>query len=597
MDLLSRIVTLVEDLREIPHYKRIGDALKQAGSQGFRTCGYVIREQAEKIPDRVFLRFEAETVTYGAYNEGVNRYAAVLARAGVVRGDAVAIVMENSPAFLMAEGAMAKLGTIGALINTNLRGAALRHVLRASTARVVLADATCWPALRDAVVEGQVVYADASPNELAGTPFRSLPEALADAGDAEPDIPAVKVSDVMLYIYTSGTTGYPKPTIVRHSRVTMGGQSLKIVLGLEPDDCSYAPTPLYHGYSNFVGFAPALHNGSAFASRRRFSASHFLDDVQRHGATHFMYVGELCRYLLRQPPSPRDRQHHIRVATGPGLRPDIWREFSERFGIACIIETYGQTEANISLMNRRGRVGSVGRSAPFTHNQLKLVRYDFESGTPVRGADGFVQECRVGEVGELLSIVSKHTTMSFDGYVNKQDNQQKLLRDCFEKGDVYLRTGDLMRRDRASYYYFADRIGDTFRWKGENVATQEVAELLNRAPGVSETAVYGVRIPNTEGRAGMALVVLTAGSKFDPESYYRFVARALPGYARPLFVRIGATMDVTGTLKHTKLRLQAEGYDRLRISDPLYFRDDQRRTYVPLDADLQQRIDRGVLNL
>lgn len=598
MDFASRVRTFLEDLREIPAYRRIGDALKRAGADGLRTAGYVIRAQAERNPDRVLLRFEDASVTYAAYNEGVNRYVSVLRSAGAGRGAAVAIMMENSPAFLMAEGAMAKLGAIGALINTNLRGAALRHVLQASTARLVLADRACLPALRELEpAEGLAVHVDAPADELRGTPFRPLPEELASASTAEPDIPDIKVSDVMLYIYTSGTTGYPKPTIIRHARFTMGGHSLGIVLGLGAGDCSYAPTPLYHGYSNFVGFSPALHHGATFASRRKFSASHFLDDVRRHRATHFMYVGELCRYLLRQPASPRDRMHLIRVATGPGLRPDIWIEFADRFGIPRIIETYGQTEANLSLMNRRGRVGSVGRSAPFTHQQLKLVRFDFEKQQALRGPDGFLIECRPGEVGELLSVVSKATTMSFDGYVNKADNEQKLLRDCFEKGDVYLRTGDLLRRDRASYYYFADRIGDTFRWKGENVATQEVAELLNGAPGVSETAVYGVRIPGTDGRAGMALVVIEPGAAFEPAAYYAYAERALPPYARPVFVRIATSMDVTGTLKHTKRRLQDEAYDPDRISDPLYFRDQGSRTYVPLDAALKRSVDAGEIAL
>ncbi len=557
-----------------------------------------MREYADKIPDRVLLRFEDETVTYGAYNAGVNRYANLIARAGVRRGEAVAVMMENSPAFLMSEGAMAKLGAIGALVNTNLRGPALRHALTTSTARVVLADAACWPALQElGVREPFVVYAAAAPDELGGTAFRSLPEALADAGAAEPDIPDVKVSDVMLYVYTSGTTGLPKPTIIRHARFTMGGYALTIVLGLRPGDCSYAPTPLYHGYSNFAGFAPAFHNGSTFASRRKFSASQFLDDVQRHGATHFLYVGELCRYLLRQPPSPRDRQHAIRVAAGAGLRPDIWQEFTERFGIPRVIETYGQTEANLSLMNRRGRIGSIGRSAPLTHRQLRLVRYDVERQVPARGADGFLEECRPGEVGELISVISERTTMSFDGYVHHADNEPKILRDCFAQGDRYVRTGDLLRRDRASYYYFVDRVGDTFRWKGENVATQEVAELLNAAPGVSETAVYGVTIPGAEGRAGMALIVLAPGSSFDPARYYAFVERALPAYARPLFVRLAESMDVTATLKHTKRRLQEEGYDPRIVPDPLYFRDDQRRVYVRLDETLKQHIDAGDVQL
>ncbi len=598
MDLLSRIATFVEDVREIPHFKRIGDALKRAGANGFRTCGYVIRDQAERIPNDPLLRFEQETVSFGAYNTGVNRYANLLARAGVGRGDAVAIMMENSPDFLMAEGAMGKLGAIGALINTNLRGAALAHVLHTSTARVLIADAACWAVVAELdSLDRVTAYAGAPTDALRGTTLRSLPEALAEASTAEPNIPDLKISDVMMYIYTSGTTGYPKPTIIRHSRFTMGGESLRVVLGLTAGDCSYAPTPLYHGYSNFVGFAPALHAGTTFASRRKFSASHFLDDAQRHRVTHFMYVGELCRYLLRQPATSRDRAHMIRVATGPGLRPDIWEAFVDRFGIARIIETYGQTEANLSLMNRRGRVGSVGRSAPFTHWQLKLVRVDLDQHQPVRGPDGFLVECRAGEVGELLSQISRQTTMSFDGYVDPRDNDPKLLRDCFAKGDLYLRTGDLLRRDRASYYYFVDRIGDTFRWKGENVATAEVAELLNAAPGVSETAVYGVQVPHTDGRAGMALVVLAPNAEFDPAAYYRFADKALPAYARPLFVRIAPAMDVTGTLKHVKRRLQTEGYDPAVVRDPLYFRDDTAHTYVPLDAALKERIDAGELPL
>jgi fatty-acyl-CoA synthase len=239
----------------------------------------------------------------------------------------------------------------------------------------------------------------------------------------------------------------------------------------------------------------------------------------------------------------------------------------------------------------------VGRSAPFTHDQLKLVRFDFERQQPLRAADGRLVECRPGEVGELISVIGKHTTMSFDGYVNAADNEQKMLRDCFAAGDRYLRTGDLMRRDRASYYYFVDRIGDTFRWRGENVATAEVAELLNSAPGVSETAVYGVQIPGTDGRAGMALVVLAPDASFDPAAYYEFACRSLPPYARPVFVRLATAMDVTGTLKHTKVRLQQEGYDPDRVTDRLFFRDDAARTYVALDAALKARIDAGAAGL
>lgn len=595
MDPISRVLTLVEDLIELPKFLEIKRSLQSAGAGAFRTMGYVCRDQAEKIPDRIALRFETEQVSFGEFNLGVNRYANLLRARGVGKGDVVNLMMENSPALLMAQGACAKLGAIGALINHHLEGEALAHVHRVSGARIALVDRPSARAMLPLLEQlpGLEVHADVPDLVAEGSRFRPLPEELADASPGEPEIPDVKIADVFLYVYTSGTTGFPKPAIVRHMRFTAGGHSLAILLGEKPDDCAYAPTPLYHGYANFVGFAPAFHTGACFASRRKFSASEFLDDARRHRVTIFAYVGELCRYLMRQPPTPRDRDHSIRLATGPGLRPDIWEAFRDRFGIARIIDSYGQTEGNVSLQNRRGRVGSCGRCAPFTHGQLKLARYDHETGDLVRGPDGFLIECGVGEAGELLSRISKDSPMAFDGYADAKDNERKLRRDCFEKGDVYLRTGDLLRRDYASYYYFVDRIGDTFRWKGENVATMEVEHLLNKAPGVHETAVYGVRVPGTEGRAGMALVVPADGRSFDPISFYAHAARSLPAYARPLFVRVAPALEVTGNFKNRKVRLQDEGFDPARIGDPLWFRDDERGAYVPLDTALHAAIVAG----
>ena len=595
MDAVSRIATLVEDLIELPKFLEVKRALQGAGAGAFRTMGYVCRDQAEKIPDRPALRFEREIVTFGAFNAGVNRYANLLRRRGVGKGDVVNVMMENSPAMLMAQGACAKLGAIGALINTHLEGEALAHVHLASKAKVAVVDRPCARAMLPLLdrLRDLAVLADVPDLVAEGSRFLPLLEELDASPDAEPDMPDVKISDVFLYVYTSGTTGFPKPAIVRHARFTAGGHSLAILLGETPDDCVYAPTPLYHGYANFVGFSPAFHKGACFASRRKFSASEFLPDVQRHGVTIFCYVGELCRYLMRTPPSPEDRKHKIRIATGPGLRPDIWRAFRDRFGIATIIDSYGQTEGNISLQNRRGRVGSCGRCAPFQHEQLKLARYDLERGELLRGADGFLVECGVGEQGELLGRITKNSPMSFDGYADPKDNERKLVRDCFEKDDLYLRTGDLLKRDYAFYYYFVDRIGDTFRWKGENVATIEVEHLLNQAPGVHETAVYGVSVPGTEGRAGMALVVPKDGAALDPRAFYEHATRVLPAYARPLFVRVAPQVDVTGNFKNRKTRLQDEGFDPARFADTLWFRDDVRESYVPLDASLRDDIVAG----
>lgn len=598
MDPLSRFFTWIEDRVERPRLLAIRRALR-SDPRGLRTMGFVCRDQAERIPNRVALRFENEEVSYGAYNEGVNRYANLLYSRGVRKGAVVNIMMENSPDFLMAQGACAKLGAIGALINHHLDGEALIHVHHCSKARIALVDQKGTQAL--APLSGQLsnieIHGDSPGFHREGSGFRPLREELRDAGTSEPEIPDVSLGDVFLYVYTSGTTGLPKPAIVRHIRFTAGGRSLAMLYDETPDDCVYAPIPLYHGWANFVGFAPAFHTGACFASRRRFSASEFLGDLRRHDVTIFAFVGELCRYLMRTPPSDADRDHRVRLATGSGLRPDIWVDFQKRFGIPKIMDSYGQTEGNVSLQNRRGRVGSVGRSAPDAHDLLRLARYDAEAGELVRGRDGMLVECRVGEPGELLSRISKSSAMPFDGYANPSDNEKKLLRNCFEKGDLYLRTGDLLRRDRASYYFFVDRIGDTFRWKGENVATLEVEHLLNSAPRVHETAVYGVRVPGADGRAGMALVVPDAAASFDPESFFAHVRKKLPSYARPLFVRVTGHIEVTGNFKHRKLRLQAEGFDPSCIADPLFFRDDGAGCFIPLDPGLYAQLTAGTRKL
>jgi fatty-acyl-CoA synthase len=559
------------------------------------TFGPFIREQAERIPDRIALRFEDETVTYGAYNAAVNRLAAVLARAGVRPGAPVAILCLNSPLFLEALGAVAKLGAIGALVNTHVSGAGLTHVLRASGATLGVCDADALPALGGVAGSHPVrFFADAG----AGAPFppdvRPLADALPGGAAPEPDLPDVRGGDVFAYIYTSGTTGYPKPAIVRHLRFTMGGISLAQLLGIEPGETVYAPLPLYHGESLFVGFSPAFRAGAAFASRRRFSASAFIDDVRRHEAVAFVYVGELCRYLLRQPPTPRDRDHRLRVAAGAGLRPDIWTAFQERFGIPRIIEMYGATEGNVALQNADGRVGSVGKPHPLLEDTVRLARFDRVHGALVRGPDGFCVPCAADEPGELLGRVSAGGgAMEYDGYTDRDATERKLLRGAFEVGDAWFRTGDLLRRDAEGYYYFVDRIGDTFRWKGENVATQEVADVLNGAPGVTETNVYGVTVPGEDGRAGMAAVVLADGRPFDGAAFYAHAERHLPAYARPAFVRIVSEMDVTGTLKQRKHALAGEGWQLARVSDPLFVRDDAARTYVPLTAAALAEVQAG----
>jgi fatty-acyl-CoA synthase len=562
------------------------------------TFGPFIRQQAEAIPDRVALKFESERVTYGAYDRAVNRLAWRLRRDGVRPGAPVAILAPNSPLFLIALGAVAKLGAIGALVNTHVTGDGLTHVLRASGATSGICDASALPALAEVARTHPVRFlADAPPTATLPPGVRALGDAAAPDPAPEPDIPDVRGGDVFLYIYTSGTTGYPKPAIVRHLRFTMGGVSLSALLGIEAGETIYAPLPLYHGESLFVGFAPAFRAGGAFASRRAFSATHFLDDVRRHEAVAFVYVGELCRYLLRQPPTARDRDHRLRVAAGAGLRPDIWTPFKERFGIARIVEMYGATEGNVALQNLDDRPGSVGKPHAMLADQVALARIDRATGTLARGADGFCIRCAPDEPGELLGKVGLAGAMEYDGYTDREATERKLVRDVFAPGDAWFRSGDCLRCDAEGYYYFVDRLGDTFRWKGENVATMEVADRLNAAPGVTESNVFGVVIPGEDGRAGMAAVVLADGARFDGAAFYAHAERHLPRYACPAFVRLVPAMDVTGTLKQRKSTLAADGYDPSVVTDPLFVRDDATRSYVPLTRERYAAIRSGTLRL
>jgi fatty-acyl-CoA synthase len=483
-------------------------------------------------------------------------------------------------------------------MNTHVTGAGLTHVLRASGATTGVCDASALPALAAVAGTHPVrFHADAPAGTTLPRDVRFLADAGAPEHAPEPDIPDVRGGDVFLYIYTSGTTGYPKPAIVRHLKFTMGGISLSQLLGVEAGETIYAPLPLYHGESLFVGFSPAFRAGGAFASRRTFSASAFLDDVRRHEAVAFVYVGELCRYLLRQPPTPRDRDHKLRVAAGAGLRPDIWTAFKERFGLDRIVEMYGATEGNVALQNLDNRPGSVGRPHAMLEDQVALVRVDAATGELVRGPDGLCLPCPPGEPGELLGKVGLAGSMEYDGYTDREATEKKLLRNALAPGDAWFRSGDLLKRDADGYYYFVDRIGDTFRWKGENVATMEVADRLNAAPGVTEANVFGVTVPGADGRAGMAALVLRDGTAFDAAAFFAHAERELPRYAMPAFVRLVPAMDVTGTLKQRKHAFVADGWDPALTRDPLFVRDDDARTYVPLTAERADAVRRGALRL
>ncbi|GBG30238.1 Very long-chain acyl-CoA synthetase [Hondaea fermentalgiana] len=414
------------------------------------------------------------------------------------------------------------------------------------------------------------------------------------------------------YIYTSGTTGLPKACVVRNSRLMTMGLTMNI-FGVERDDVTYTCLPLYHSSGLGIGFGNALVVGSTIVISRKFSASRFFQHCAEHNVTAVQYIGELFRYLANTPASPWDRRHKVRVAVGNGLRREIWVPFQERFQIPEIGEFYGATEGNISFMNHcRGvlngdhsRVGAVGRVGPFIKKltKFRIVKHDVENEAPVRDPKtGFCIECAPGEPGELLGYMDPdNERLRFVGYTSKEASDKKILKDVLVKGDSYFRTGDLLRHDSDGFLYFVDRVGDTFRYKGENVATGEVAQVVGELPGVLEANVYGVQIPGSpDGRACMSAIVLKDGVSADTVDLAALsdhVHRSLATYAVPHFVRILPQMDLTGTFKHRKVDLAKDGFDPAIISDPLFYLDTSTREYKPLTAEAYADICAGKARL
>jgi fatty-acyl-CoA synthase len=564
----------------------------RSGPSGRFTAADLIERSARRRPKATFVRFEGRQRTYAEYNAAANRIAHWAIGRGLGKGDVVALMMQNRPEYLEAWAGLAKVGATTALINTNLTGQALVHALDAAGAGLLILGAECapaWAELGPDTPDHVQVYILRDPGRAGSSvlpgPARSLDEAIAGYSIDNPPRAVragLQAGDDLFYIYTSGTTGLPKAAHFSHSRF-MGGGIYALLSGFGRNDTLYCALPLYHTVGGVMCVNAVLRSGGTLALKRRFSASSFWRDVVDMRATAFQYIGEFCRYLLNQPQHPMERQHQIRFCVGNGLRPDIWPEFQQRFRIPHIVEFYGATEANVSLMNLDDRVGSCGRLAPGM--SAKLIRYDVESDAHLRDSLGHCIECAPDEPGELIGRISSGRTAAgrFEGYTSEEASSKKILRDVFEAGDAWFRSGDLLHRDADGYFYFVDRIGDTFRWKGENVSTQEVAEAITACDEVELAAVYGVELPGSDGRAGMASVVLSSGAKLDGKELYAHLSEALPAYARPAFVRVQDEPELTGTLKLRKVELQREGFDPARVGgDALYYRDDTSRTFRPL---------------
>ena len=559
-----------------------------------------IEAAVDKFGQRPAIVFEGRIVTYAQFDAMANRYANWARGRGINRGDTVALYMPNRIEYLAVWYGLTKVGVATALINNQLTGAALAHCLNVSGAAHLIADAETAAAFE--AVRGQVTRNMMEWIVGGGAPRadRDLDRTLKGVSSLRPDRSTARAGltakDTALYIFTSGTTGMPKAARVTHMRAQLYMRGFAAATQAGPEDRIYIALPLYHATGGLCAVGAALLNGAAIVLKRRFSAGQFWEDILSERCTMFVYIGELCRYLVNQPARSEEHMHKLRLAFGNGLRPDVWERMVQRFRIPSILEFYGATEGNVSILNFDGKLGAVGRIPKYIRSRfnVRLARFDVETDQPMRGPDGLCIECRPGEIGEALGKIGSEARMAYAGYADKAASSAKVLTDVFAKGDAWFRTGDLLRQDEEGYFYFIDRIGDTFRWKGENVATTEVAGQLGEAPGVLEANVYGVSVPGAEGRAGMAALVVD--ESFDPVALSKFVEEHLPQYAQPVFLRLQPQIETTGTFKQRKGDLVADGFDPARTRAKLYVRM-PGKGYVKLTPGVYKKILEGEVRL
>lgn len=561
-----------------------------------------LEEQAQRHGERPFIIYGEQRLSFAQINAQADRLAHVFHARGLRPGDVCALAMENRPAFFCCWYALAKLGVVVGFVNTQLSGRTLTHALEAIDAKAIIVGEEILgnflitenlPPLPLWLVEdteqpwsGEVPdQVDTRLNEaLAAAPSAPFPR------DLRADLSAETPS---LLIFTSGTTGLPKAARYSHMRWMSTGDIMEITLQTTVQDVFYCCLPLYHGAAATSVTSTALKTGAAIVVRRKFSVREFWNDIRKHQVTVFQYIGEICRYLLNQPEVAGEREHSLRCMLGAGLTRETWQNWVQRFGPIQVFEGWGSTESNTNVVNVDNYVGACGRVPFWEKSNLRLVRYDVETDSYPRDQHGFHQLCEVGEVGEALGFIINHPNIGggrFEGYTSVEATNSKIRRNVFVDGDAYWSSGDLLRFDEDGYLYFIDRIGDTFRWKSENVSTLEVACALGDFAGLELINIYGVQVPGQEGRAGMAAVLMQPGQTFDPQAFYALTEARLPRYAAPMFVRVSAAADLTSTFKLRKVDLQRQGYAPTAFSDPLFIRDESSRSYVAYSTEVLERV-------
>ncbi|MFW9824360.1 MAG: long-chain-acyl-CoA synthetase, partial [Candidatus Thorarchaeota archaeon] len=571
----------------------IGSEFEKIGPEKKVSLGKCLERNAVKFPYNKALLYEDEEYTYKELNEWINRYSNFFLSLGVEKGEIINVFVENRPDLMFIMATMSKIGTIGSLINTRQRATTLKHSLKLNPVRYYIIGEELLEPFEDIKEELELTsydklffLVDKGEVEMPKD-YIDLKEQISSQSIENPPTTEDNLGkETYVFIFTSGTTGLPKAAHIRnvHTVGSMLGWG-KMALNMQPDDIYYISLPIYHSNALHIGWASAIINGSAVALARRFSVRNFWKDIRKFKATCFNYIGEICRYLFNQPPSPDDRKHTIYKIAGNGLRPEMWKEFKERFGIREVYEHYGMTEMQGMFCNYLNLDCTVG----ICLNEYTLVKYDIDKDEPIRGEDGFLQVVDEGEAGLFLMKIRDPYT--FAGYTSKLANKQKIIKDVFEEGDMWLYSGDMIRSIGYGHAQFVDRLGDTFRWKGENVSTSEVEDVISSLEEIEHSSAFGVLIPDTEGRAGMVSIISKKDhNEFNFNDFVNVVNENLPNYAVPLFVRFLSKLSTTDTHKIPKSDMKKVGFNIKKTNDPIYVLLPRKTDYILLTEEIYSNI-------
>lgn len=563
------------------------------------SLGRQIKQNAMERPDHPAIIYDDQVITYKQFDQISDRYACYFQNQGFRKGDVVAILLSNRPAFLYAVTGLSKLGVITALINSELRGEVLAKSINTVQARAIIIGhefLSLYKDLADRIrlySPGRLLIETEDQDMEIQPPYENLNRLLPGEDVVFTPEEQINSDDVLAYLFTSGISGSRKCVPIRNQRFLAYGHVLGGYGYLHRDSIQYMVAPLHLNSGFGACFSGMAVTASTMVLRQRFSLKHFWDDVRKYRIDYFVGVGEMCRYLYNLPPREDDGETTLKTVMVNGMLGVLVEPFKNRFKLDHVVEIYGNTEGFGGTLNYEEKPGMCGNLNLEGIRIGEVVHCNFITEEILRDEDGWVIKCKPGETGLYLCEINEATP--FDGYINDPEaTAAKIIENVFQPGDKYFNTMDLMVLYENDDISFADRLGATYRWKGKTVSAHAVADVIIKFFGPIEDAyVYGVKVPGMEGRCGMAAITLIEGEKLDWKKFSDYIGRRMPEHARPLFIRLCKAGNESEYLTECREQLKSENYSPALINDPLYYFNPEKDGYYPLTPEIYELIQQG----